>query len=323
MKKQLFLFLCTLLSMLAGVQKVQAYTVENLVEDGWTLVNSESVTGVADNFYVLVDAYSSAYVMSAQADHFRPCYKTINSPLENPSFVWSLEGSDNSFKLKSAATGAYIKQASGWNTSVGYPRDGRGVVTCTFTLNGGKYDLKCIESNAMVGHWNDGTSGVAQDGENIAANKSTAAADGFFLYAKPKADYIAALAAARQTAVAEASQTNPVEVTSWIQNADFSGDWGGWECTLSSSGNMQWGQKTLESWNAGNVVVKQVLSGVPDGLYRLSADLISGNNDNKTAYVFAVGAGEVKSDPVSAVASAGAEFTVAGVWTVEYIRSIA
>ena len=68
---------------------------------------------------------------------------------------------------------------------------------------------------------------------------------------------------------------------------------------------MQWGQKTLESWNAGNVVVKQVLSGVPDGLYRLSADLISGNNDNKTAYVFAVGAGEVKSDPVSAVASAG------------------
>ncbi len=305
MKKQLFLFLCTLLSMLAGVQKVQAYTVENLVEDGWTLVNSESVTGVADNFYVLVDAYSSAYVMSAQADHFRPCYKTINSPLENPSFVWSLEGSDNSFKLKSAATGAYIKQASGWNTSVGYPRDGRGVATCTFTLNGGKYDLKCIESNAMVGHWNDGTSGVAEDGENIAANKSTAAADGFFLYAKPKADYIAALAAARQTAVAEASQTNPVEVTSWIQNPDFSNDWGGWECTLSSSGNMQWGQKTLESWNAGNVVVKQVLSGVPDGLYRLSADLISGNNDNKTAYVFAVGAGEVKSDPVSAVASAG------------------
>ena len=59
MKKQLFLFLCTLLSMLAGVQKVQAYTVENLVEDGWTLVNSESVTGVADNFYVLVDAIIS------------------------------------------------------------------------------------------------------------------------------------------------------------------------------------------------------------------------------------------------------------------------
>jgi|GEM_PF-5021937 hypothetical protein len=305
MKKQLFLFLCTLLSMLAGVQKVQAYTVENLVEDGWTLVNSESVTGVADNFYVLVDAYSSAYVMSAQADHFRPCYKTINSPLENPSFVWSLEGSDNSFKLKSAATGAYIKQASGWNTSVGYSRDNRNKATCTFTLNGGKYDLKCIESNAMVGHWNDGTSGVAEDGENIAANKSAEHADGFFLYAKPKADYIAALAAARKEAAAGASKESPVEVTSWIQNADFSGDWGGWECTLSSSGNMQWGQKTLESWNAGNVVVKQVLSGVPDGLYRLSADLISGNNDNKTAYVFAIGAGEVKSDPVSAVASAG------------------
>lgn len=305
MKKQLFLFLCTLLSMLAGVQKVQAYTVENLVEDGWTLVNSESVTGVDDNVYVLVDAYSSAYVMSAEVDHFRPCYKSIDSPLGHPSFVWNLEGSDNSFALKSVATGAYFKQADGWNTSVGYSRDNRNKATCTFTLNGGKYDLKCNESNAMVGHWNDGTSGVANDGENIAANKSAEHADGFFLYAKPKADYIAALAAARKEAAAGASKESPVEVTSWIQNADFSGDWGGWECTLSSSGNMQWGQKTLESWNAGNVVVKQVLSGVPDGLYRLSADLISGNNDNKTAYVFAIGAGEVKSGPVSAVASAG------------------
>ena len=301
MKKQLFLFLCTLFSIVAGVQKVQAYTVENLVEDGWTLVNSESVTGVDDNVYVLVDAYSSAYVMSAEADHFRPCYKSIDSPLGHPSFVWNLEGSDNSFALKSVATGAYFKQADGWNTSVGYSRDNRNKATCTFTLNGGKYDLKCNESNAMVGHWNDGTSGVANDGEDIAANKSAEHADGFYLYAKSKADYIAALAAARKEAAAGAS----VEVTSWIQNADFSGDWGGWECTFSSSGNMQWGQKTLESWNAGNVLIKQTLSGVPDGLYRLTADVISGNNDNKTAYVFATGAGESKSSTVSAVASAG------------------
>lgn len=305
MKKQLFLFLCTLFSIVAGVQKVQAYTVENLVEDGWTLVNSESVTGVDDNVYVLVDAYSSAYVMSAEADHFRPCYKSIDSPLGHPSFVWNLEGSDNSFALKSVATGAYFKQADGWNTSVGYSRDNRNKATCTFTLNGGKYDLKCNESNAMVGHWNDGTSGVANDGEDIAANKSAEHADGFFLYAKPKADYIAALAAARKEAAAGASKESPVEVTSWIQNADFSGDWGGWECTFSSSGNMQWGQKTLESWNAGNVLIKQTLSGVPDGLYRLTADVISGNNDNKTAYVFATGAGESKSSTVSAVASAG------------------
>ena len=298
MKKQLFLFLCTLFSIVAGVQKVQAYTVENLVEDGWTLVNSESVTGVDDNVYVLVDAYSSAYVMSAEADHFRPCYKSIDSPLGHPSFVWNLEGSDNSFALKSVATGAYFKQADGWNTSVGYSRDNRNKATCTFTLNGGKYDLKCNESNAMVGHWNDGTSGVANDGEDIAANKSAEHADGFYLYAKSKADYIAALAAARKEAAAGASKESPVEVTSWIQNAD-------WECTFSSSGNMQWGQKTLESWNAGNVLIKQTLSGVPDGLYRLTADVISGNNDNKTAYVFATGAGESKSSTVSAVASAG------------------
>ncbi len=294
-----------LLGGICGVQKASAYTTDDLVTAGWTLVSDEAITGNDANVYVLVDAKSSAYVMANDATHFRPCYRTLGDPLENPSFVWNLEGSNNTLSLKSASTGAYFKQASGWNTSMGFARDGRTVATCTFTLNSGKYDLKCIGSNAMVGHWNDGTAGVESDGENIAANKSTEHADGFFLYAMSKSNYIQALAAARAAAVAGATKDAPVEVTSWMQNPDFSNDWGGWENTFTSVGNMQWGQKTLEAWNCNNVVVKQEIMGVPDGLYKLTGDVISGNGDNLTAYVFATGATEVKSAAVSAIASAG------------------
>jgi len=273
---------------------------------GWTRVRTANIENVDDNYYVLVDAHSLNYVMANDAAHFRPCYKTVGNPVENPAFVWKLAGADNKFTFESASTGAFFKQASGWNTSMGYARDGRVKVTGEFTLNNGKYVIKCVESNALVGHWNDGGAAVAEDGENIAANKQAKDAPGFYLFAMSKASYEAALKEARTTAdVAVATKDAPVEVTSWMQNADFSNDWGGWENTLTSVGNMQWGQKTLEVWNASNVIVKQTLIGVPDGTYKLTADVISGNGDNKVAVVYGTGGATVKSDAVSAVASAG------------------
>ena len=300
-KLKLLMAACALM---VGVS-ANAYTTTDLESAGWSKVTASSITGISDNYYMLVDAYSSAYVMSCDATHYRPCYKTLGDPVANPSFVWILEGSDNKFALKSYATGAYFKQASGWDTTVGHGK-GKSNVTGEFTLNSGKYDIKCVESNGMVGHWNDGTAGVANDGESIAANKSTEHADGFLLYAISKADYNAAVLASRATTIASATKASPVDVTAWIQNADWSGDWGGWECTLTSVGNQQWGQKTLESWNANSVVVKQELRGVPNGKYKVTADLISGPDATKAAYVFATaGDTKVSSDAVSAVASAG------------------
>ena len=301
--KKLKLLLATL-ALCAGVCTASAYTTSDLETAGWSKVTASSITGTGDNYYVLVDAHSSNYVMSCEANKYRPCYKAIGDPVENPSFVWILEGSDNKFTLKSYASGAYFKQVSGWDTTVGHGR-GKSNVTAEFTLNNGKYDIKCLESNAMVGHWNDGEEGVASDGENIAANKSTNHADGFFLYEISKATYDAAVIASRASAIANATKATPADVTAWIHNADWSDDWGGWECTVTSSGNMQWGQQTLESWNASNVIVKQELKGVPNGLYKVTADLISGNNNNMVAYVFGTGDAKVSSDAVSAVASAG------------------
>lgn len=301
--RKLKLLFAVLALIVGGSISVNAYTTDNLESAGWTKVTESAITGIADNYYMLVDANSSAYVMSNDATHFRPCYKTLADPVANPSFVWILEGSNNEFNLKSYSTGAYFKQAAGWNTSVGYARDSRTKVTGVFELNEGKYTLKCKESSSYIGHWNDDGAAVKEDGENIAANKAIGNAPGFYLYSIPKTTFDAALAASRFTPVSTATKASPADVTSYIQNADWSNDWGGWESTFTSSGNMQWGQQTLESWNASNVIVKQELNGVPNGKYKLTADVISGPGAAKAAYVYATGDSKVSSDAVSAEAS--------------------
>lgn len=263
-------------------------------------MTTSSITGTGDNYYILVDAGSSAYVMANDASHYRPCYKTIADPVANPSFVWILEGSENTFAFKSFSTGSYFIQANGWDTSM---TGATGSATFTFTLNDGKYTINCVQHSGLVGHWNDDGAGVKEDGESIAANKGTANAPGFYLYAISKSAYNAAIVASRFATVATATKASPVDVTSYIQNADWSGDFGGW-ARSGSWGNQQCGQKTLESWNNSNVSVTQTISGVPNGQYKLTVDMISGN-DNKNAYVYAKGDQEVNGDVVSAKASAG------------------
>lgn len=311
--RKLKLLLVTLALIVGGALSIKAYTTDNLESAGWTKVTTSSISGIDDNYYMLVDANSSAYVMANDANHFRPCYKTLADPVANPSFVWILEGSENSFNLKSFSTGAYFKQDSGWNTAMGYARDNRTKVTCLFTLSGEKYTTKCVETNNFIGHWNDDGAPVKEDGESIAANKGESNAPGFYLYAIPRSTFIAALSASRFTSVSAATKASPADVTSYIQNADWSSDWGGWECTFTSSGNMQWtGKKALESWNASNVVIKQELKGVPNGRYKLTADVISGPGATRAAYVYATGNTKVSSDVVSAEASANNYDTMAG-----------
>lgn len=288
-------------AVVGGGGSASAYTVDELETAGWTKVTASTITGTNDNYYMLVDAKAAGYVMSCDATHYRPCYKTINDPVANPSFVWILEGSENTFALKSYSTGAYFLEASGWNTSM---TGSTGSTTFTFTLAEGKYSLQANGRTDYVGHWNDGEDGVASDGESIAANKAANHTDNFLLYSISKATYDADLIAARESAATGASDSSPFEATAWIQNADWSGDWGGW-ARSGSWGNQQWGEKTLESWNANNVVVKQELRGVPNGKYKVQADVISGNDNNKVAYVFGTGSAKVSSAPVSAVASAG------------------
>ena len=303
MKRKLLLTIVASFAIVFGGQTAKAYSTNDLTTAGWTQVTAGSITGNDNNYYILVDAYSSEYVMANDATNYRPRYKAIADPLANPSFVWILEGNENNFALKSYSTGAYFKQSDGWNTSVGNGRGGA-IATCKFTLQDGKYTIKCVESDGLVGHWNDNGPAVASDGEDIAANKNASNAPGFYLYSIPKSAFDTALAKSRIATVATATKASPADVTSYIQNADWSNDWGGWEFTCTSSGNTQWGGKTFESWKAENVILKQELQGIPNGRYKLIADVISGPNTTMAAYVYAIGNKKVSSDVVSATASA-------------------
>ncbi len=103
-----------------------------------------------------------------------------------------------------------------------------------------------------------------------------------------------------------ASETNPQDLTDlFVVNPDFSTfDATGWTRTQTSVGNQQFGTGAMESWNNNNVSVLQTLTNLANGKYRVSCDMISGN-DGRTAYVYAKGMTEVNGEHVNAQSSAG------------------
>jgi len=102
-----------------------------------------------------------------------------------------------------------------------------------------------------------------------------------------------------------ATEDNPQDLTRFfVVNADFSTkDGTGWTRT-GSWGNQQFGTGAMESWNNNNVSVTQDLTDLPNGKFRVTCDMISGNA-GRTAYVYAKGMTEVNGENVSAQSSAG------------------
>lgn len=283
---------------MGGVNSVNAYTLDDLTSAGWEKVTS--ITDVENNLYMFVEPANTA-ALGQIATNERPVYAALTDPASTPGLVWVLEGSGTSYKLKSAQTGNYFFSGSaGWNDSM----SGTQSTEFTFTLNDGKYDLSC--ATGYVGWWNEGTA-VGTLPESAAANKqkdnpsAINYAQGFYVYSISRTAYVAQRAAL----LSSATKASPADVTSFILNNDFSTNSGnGWIRTQTSVGNQQFGQGTMESWNNNNVSVTQDLAEVPNGLYKLTVDMISGN-DTKNAYVYAKGENEVNGEVVSAVTSKG------------------
>ena len=284
-----------LFAMLGVNFAAKAYTTADLTAAGWTKV--ESITDVQNYYYMFVDAKSSNYAMAHVPENGRGCYKTLANPAENMGFSWILEENGDAYNLKNAYSNAYFNSGpNGWNNSLGVNNDN---ANYTFTLSDGKYSIKSVVAGGLLGPWNnDGA--VANDGENVAANKSSEQAPGFYLYSIPRASYIASCT----NALATATKANPVDATFLIFNSDFSlKNQFGW--TLSgSSGNRQYGNETMEAWNNSSFEISRKLSYLPNGVYTVTADVISGPDTPLNAYLYAIGASEVTSEKVSAVASA-------------------
>lgn len=185
MKQNLLKLLMTFIVVnwgLCGIH-AQSYTVSDLKQSGWTQV--ESLEGIVTDghYFLFVDAGSSQYSVSIALDDpgARPRYITLADPSITEGQSWILEpGSEaNVYALKSVSSNRYFNSGSaGWNDSMGETNVN---ANYKFALADGKFSLTSIQTNQLVGPWNnDGA--VASDGEGVAANKSATQAPGFYIY---------------------------------------------------------------------------------------------------------------------------------------------
>ena len=284
------------IAILGSWSYTSAYTVDDLTSAGWTKV--ESITDVSNNLFIFVDAGSSNYAMANATNNGRPFYQTLADPTSNPSQTWILEGSGDTYALKNAHSKFYFNSGdAGWNNYIGQSNDN---ANYRFALADGKYSLTSTKTGLLIGPWNN-NGAVANNGENVAANKSASQAPGFYIYCMTFADY----ASKRAETLTAATKENPIEVTSYIFNPDFASNSNyGWTQT-GGYGNRQYGSGTMEAWNINNANISQQITGLPNGVYKVTADVISGPGVPLNAYVYASAGNEVKSGAVTAVASAG------------------
>lgn len=168
-----------------GTLPVSAFTTNELEGQGWTKVTN--LTDVSNYYYVFVDAGSSNYAMGRLASSAdRPVYMNLADPLGFAGEVWALSGS-GSYTMQNLLDSKYfISGDAGWNDSMADATSDQG--NFSITLSNGKYSIKSTKTNKWVGPWNnDGA--VANNYENIAANKDEAQAPGFFIYAMSRTDF--------------------------------------------------------------------------------------------------------------------------------------
>lgn len=304
MRKLLLGVVLAFVALFGNLNNASAVTTDDLAAFGWNPVTE--IADVENNYYLFVDAGSSAYMMAHTGTWKQAYYDALENPVLSSGALWILEENEGaaSYALKNAVTERYFNSGSaGWNNYTSETNDN---ANYTLTLADGKYSVVSVTTNQYLGPWNDGGA-VAGDGENIAANKSTERAPGFYLYSMSRTDF----ETKKAEWTCEVSKENPLDLTSLILNPEFSiASDDKWTMT-GKFGNRQYSQKAMEAWNNNNISITQELTGLPNGKYTVCVDMISGPTNEKNAYLYAKSSTEMTSDVVSAVASAGNYTTMA------------
>ena len=267
MKKLNRLF-AILIAVLGVSATAKAYTTADLTAAGWSKV--ESITDVANYYYVFVDARTSAYMIADDHNRNRAYYLDLTNPITYANSTWLLEANNDSYALKNAATARYYNSGNwGWDPFLSANNDN---ANYKLTLTDGKYSIQSVKTSSYLGPWNnDGA--VVGNGENIAANKGNNQAPGFLIYSMERSQYESKSALAFD----QATSTNPINLTSKIDNPDA--DWkdygmSGWT-TVNTIGwkdlkgyddkvgffeFCNWGS----SWNGS---MSQTITSLPNGKY--------------------------------------------------------
>lgn len=293
MRKQLLGLVFAFVALVGNWGNAYATTTDDLVASGWNLVTE--ITDVENNYYLFVDAGTSAYMMAHTGTWEKAYYDALEDPILSSGALWILEGNEGatSYALKNATTERYFNSGSaGWNNYTSATNDN---ANYTLTLADGKYSVVSVTTNQYLGPWNN-NGAVAGDGENIAANKSATGAPGFYLYSMSRTDF----ETKKAEWTCEVSEENPLDLTSLIINPNFdNGTTNGWISNTGAQNNKiannQSGDITgyfYENWNGSSYTgtIEQTITNLPNGVYSVTIaafrqDAVTGV-DQDAVYVF-------------------------------------
>ena len=281
MKRKLLFMAVGLILVLS---QANAYTTENLVSDGWSLVSNLSDN--TDNVYVFVDADSESYAMSWHVGNAsgRPVYIEFPNPLTSPGIVWTIETRNDGYAIRNIISQNYFNSgAEGWDDDMQSTYDSG---SFSFNFDNPKYNLRSITVGGdenYVGPWEDGGHVILSEGiEGVAANKSLANAPGFKIYKMAKATF------AKKYLQSTPSLTAPVDMSFLIVNptiyqggaaTDLPWGWSnfGEHKTGDNKYTYETGNTILQGWVRGSGTITldfdyyQGISNLPGGKYKIQA----------------------------------------------------
>lgn len=270
-----------LYSMARSEYNAKRITASWLTSHGWSQVTDNSALGNASNYYLIIEKVSFGYAL-ARTTNGRPASKSLSNPFATPNELWLTAAHGSGYTFQNVIDNTYFTSAAGdWNTSMSNTPNADIIAT----LNDGIYTLSA-GGTSSIGHWRDDAF-FPYENENVAANKSDANRNSYYIYTISKTDYATQRAAYIASLAASATSDAPVDLTNFVfNNSDFAllGKFG-W--TVSGSwGNQQTGNGAYETWNSNNVSVTQELTGLPGGKYQLSVQMVSGDA-GRVPYLYA------------------------------------
>ena len=275
---------------------------ENLLEAGWTLVDTFSGIDCANSYFAILDAESGMTVAALNTvgdknwgNTYAMYYASGVDPNTNISGVFAFDAFDATDDLKIIITPlADLNRhfrTEGWNHALwqtysdvhkqgdSYGMDGNRSIAMIYPeLYSEKgWALKNKTTGAYLGPW---VHGAFEDGEEFAADKRDANVSYFDIYAIPRVKYLQQF-----SSWAQATEENPLDITPLITNPSF----GRYDESRHPIGWIVEGEGMVEhqgylpgceyyaymnnwqsSGNLSNRSISQTVKGLPKGKYRLT-----------------------------------------------------
>lgn len=288
-----------------------AYRAADLTSAGWKEVTSLPTTSgeLGQYFYVfyateadlmLAQESGTGKLGDAQEDKLTAVYRTPADPASDKTKVWMLQyDAANLWGIRNLSNPALVMQSrSGWPWRIQFAWEWQQSEWTRFSLAyaDGSWTIKNQVAKAIngkntyyVGPWNPK---AFADNNVVAGNKEGDDVGHFKIYAMSRADYYASSLA---SAFSGATKDSPADVTTMVANAGFEYRDFAWTRT-GTYGNQQWGNGSMESRNNNAVSVTQNIVELPNGLYKVTVDMIAGPNKALNAYLYASADNEVTAN---------------------------